>query len=436
MKTINQAISIAVTMLLSFDVSAAETKVSGHGAEQVIKVKKKPQRYFEAAADSTWVLSLKGPAKVAVGIRAAVGKGATGEIVVVADLDDQEVSSTSIALRAEKGASVAGLEKDKVLSQEIVIVYAVAAGDHALRLSIQGGDRAFLRITPKASAKATKASPFETKHTPPVVADVAPPPAPRAPEPPPAPTAPIHSVSAAEPSAPSLAPIGDAAPSASGPEVIMAASPQDVAQPTPASSASIEAKESQQALERRQLFPLTAKVAVGMMLPQVVTKLSTGMHFNLGVGYLLPVLDQRIEVWIDGSYIQATRRGSASDARLLASDMFDYTIVEREILIGFGGLYRFFSPRERGFNYFGRLGGRVDMQRSDVHGDAASAGFGSNSETRSVLGLLVGGGVEYGIGPGAIAAELDFAIADLSHRTSGDTSTGGLGLNVGYHFTF
>jgi len=308
-----------------------------------------------------------------VGIRVALSKGAAGKVGVVADLDDKEVSSTPIAPRGDKGASLAGPSQEKALSHEVVMVYALAAGEHSLRLSIRGGERAFLRHVPKAPAKALKAAPFSPKPVPPpspVLADAAPPPA--ALEPPPAPAVPSPAAGAAEPRAPALVPIGDASPTASGPEVIIAAAPQDAAPPTPAAgSASIEAKSNEQASKKSELFPVTARLGVGMMLPQVVTKLSTGMHFNLGVGYLLPVLDQRIEVWVDGSYNQSTRRGSASDARLLAGDSFDYTIVEREILIGFGGLYRFFSPRDGGLNFFGRLGGRVDLQRSDVHGSAA-----------------------------------------------------------------
>ena len=69
------------------------------------------------------------------------------------------------------------------------------------------------------------------------------------------------------------------------------------------------------------------------------------MHFGLELGYLLPVLDQRIELYTDIAYEQAKRKASATDERLASSTDFNFSIVEQQLVFNIGGAFRFFPPR-------------------------------------------------------------------------------------------
>jgi hypothetical protein len=440
MKTNNRLFLVVVGLLIPVQSARGQNKVVGHGTEQVIKVKKKPQRYLEAMPDGNWWLSVLGPARVAVGLRLVADGALPEEAVLAADLSNTGSSSTPFAPRKAKDASLSKSAKGEVLSQETVVVFQVPAGEHELMLWVHGADRPLLRLLPKPPPNAMTASAFVAKAPPAPLAvteSPVPPPAPPVSSPPSQPSPPTHVAplpAAADSSSLALAPIVKDSTASGNAEVILATPAGEAS--SPSAVATLVAQRELQAEVQRDLFSLTAKVTAGIAVPQAITKLDTAMVYTVGVGYLLPLFAQRIEVWLDGTYNQASRRSSADDARLLTGDSFDYTIVERELLIGLGGLYRFKSPQEGGLNYFGRLGVRVDFQRSDVHGAVGTTGFGSNTETKSEVGVIAGGGLEYAFGPGAFLAQLDFAFADLSHRTTGNTSAGGPGISVGYHFAF
>lgn len=182
------------------------------------------------------------------------------------------------------------------------------------------------------------------------------------------------------------------------------------------------------------VFPLTVGVEAGGSFAQLVSKLGSSANATLEVGYLLPQWDQRLEIFVDFAYVQPKRSGTVSDPRL-AEGSYDFTITERELAVAIGPLARLFPPRTP-LNFYGQLGLQVRMQGGRTVGDAASAAFGQNDETATRVGGMLAGGVELRVGPGAFAGELAFSFSDLSQRVTGDASTGGLAVLVGYHVLY
>ena len=232
-------------------------------------------------------------------------------------------------------------------------------------------------------------------------------------------------------SAPALAPINEpapATPSAPPPtgEVILAAS---VDAPVARSAPSTEGATESQGIG------LTVGIEGGVGFPQVLSELSTGLTGYLELGWRLPLLEQRIEAQVTAGYHQAVRRASATDARLAAGESFDFTLIERQVIVTAGGVYRVLPPSSR-LNGYALLAARLDLQRSEDKGSAAGAGFGKNVETSTAGGLVVGGGFEYRLGPGALAAEVSFAWSGLDQRVTGDSAAGGIALHLGYHAMF
>ncbi len=235
-----------------------------------------------------------------------------------------------------------------------------------------------------------------------------------------------------------------AAPASQAVEVIPAARPVEES-PLPAASATgWSAPESTPApaadrplgaaARERELFPITAGIRAGAVFPQLVSRLSTNVDLTLDVGYLLPVLEQRIAVMAGFGYTQPTRSQTVSDPRLAAGSSYTYDLTEQQMLVSLGAMGRLLRPGSP-VNGFGQIGVRMDLQRSEVAGSAASDGFGTNRETRTEAGLWVAAGCEVvAFGTGAIAADLAFTWADLRHRITGPSAAGGLMLEVGYHF--
>lgn len=174
---------------------------------------------------------------------------------------------------------------------------------------------------------------------------------------------------------------------------------------------------------------------LGAAVPGVISKLGFGGSGGLDVGYLLPWMEQRMQVYGRLDYLRPSYWAEAEDPRLTTSTTYSYKVIEEELVLGLGAVARLWHP-DAYVNVFGRLGGELRMQRSTARGRATTSLFGENSETKSAAGLLLGGGGELRFGPGSAFAELDLSYADLHHAITGDSATGGLGFLAGYAMRF
>jgi hypothetical protein len=180
------------------------------------------------------------------------------------------------------------------------------------------------------------------------------------------------------------------------------------------------------------VFPLTFGVELGVGFPQLVNDLRTTFVPHLEIGYLLPWRQQRLALLASVSYVFPDQRSTLSDSRFSGGD-YQYRIKEEELIASVGGLYRLLPPRSW-LDFYIQAGLQVRWQRSEVRGNANGEPLGVNREVNTEVGGVVAGGVELLLGPGAVAAEIGFAFSDLDHVVTGETSTGGLAFQLGYHF--
>lgn len=157
---------------------------------------------------------------------------------------------------------------------------------------------------------------------------------------------------------------------------------------------------------------------------------------ELELGYMLPVggaLDRHIQLFVTGQYVQPTVDGTASDPdpRLPGDGIVRYEVTQQELALSLGALYRFDLGTQLLMPY-GGLGGRMYLLNTKVKGSAGGVAYGENEETQTDFGLVLLGGVDIFLGPGALLAELSFGWAALDGFVMRDTNLGALNLAVGY----
>lgn len=155
--------------------------------------------------------------------------------------------------------------------------------------------------------------------------------------------------------------------------------------------------------------------------------------FELELGYMLPPLHRAIEIFVIGQYAQPGIDGESKepDPRLPGAEPLQYDVTQQWLALSLGALYRIDVGTDVVMPY-GGLGARMYMLRTKVKGSVAGESFGENEETQSDFGLVLLGGVDIFLGPGALLAELSFGWAKLDGFVMRDTNLGALSLSVGY----
>lgn len=183
-----------------------------------------------------------------------------------------------------------------------------------------------------------------------------------------------------------------------------------------------------------KLFPLIVGLEVGSSFSQAFSELGTSAAPTLEIGYLLPVLDQHLEIQIQLSYIRPHYISNNTDPRL-TQEGYRFRITEEELTTGLGAVYRFFAPKTQ-LNFYAQLIPHMRWQRSTVQGNSEGSVFLQNQERKAEFGVLVGGGVEFTLGPGALAGELNVPYGRYRQTVTGEATAGGVILQVGYHLMF
>ncbi len=155
--------------------------------------------------------------------------------------------------------------------------------------------------------------------------------------------------------------------------------------------------------------------------------------FELELGYALPPLHRAIELFLTGQYTQPGLSGTTGtrDPRLPGNGLVGYDVTQQELTLSLGGLYRFDVGSKLVMPYAG-LGARLYLLNTQVKGSTAGQPYARNEEAKSSVGLLLLGGAELYVGPGALLAELSFGWASLDGFVMRDTNLGELNLAVGY----
>jgi hypothetical protein len=176
---------------------------------------------------------------------------------------------------------------------------------------------------------------------------------------------------------------------------------------------------------------LGAKVGGGLGKPWSEFGATPVAEFELG--YMLPPLHRSIELFVSGQYTQPGIDGvsSKSDTRLPGDGQVRYDLTQQELALSLGGIYRL-NVGSKLLMPYGGLAGRVYLLNTKIKGSAGGQSYGDNEETRTAVGLLLLGGLEVYLGPGALLGELSFGWASVDGFILRDTNLGALNLAVGY----
>lgn len=158
--------------------------------------------------------------------------------------------------------------------------------------------------------------------------------------------------------------------------------------------------------------------------------------FELELGFapsLGDALGHSLEIFLIGQYAQPGLDGSPdqADPRLPGGEPFDYEVTQQMFSLALGGLWRFDLDSDLLMPY-GGLGARMYMLDTHAEGDVGGEKLGESDETQNDFGLVLLGGVDIFVGPGALLAELSFGWAALDGFVMRDTNLGALSLAVGY----
>ncbi len=182
------------------------------------------------------------------------------------------------------------------------------------------------------------------------------------------------------------------------------------------------------------LLPDTLALEAGASFPQVYTGLDTFFVVGAQVGFLLPTPDQRLALVAGVDYSLSRSSGAGSDSRLPGDGSYSFDLTLHRILFDLGLLIRFLPPKSE-LNFYAELDVRIAIYHAEVSGEATSP-LGIDKDTSFGVGAGLAGGVEWALGPGALAAELGIGFTGLDQSLTGISSAGGPSIRVGYHLFF
>ncbi|MDH5671701.1 MAG: outer membrane beta-barrel protein [Myxococcales bacterium] len=174
---------------------------------------------------------------------------------------------------------------------------------------------------------------------------------------------------------------------------------------------------------------LVVGAEVGAILPQPFSELGTHVAAGLELGYRLPFIDQRLEVFASGAYAPP---GNAFEEQR-DEGTYDAEILQQELTFSLGPRFRFLE-RKSAFNASLAAGGRIFLLRTYSNGTRDAQAFAEFEEQSTQLGFFVALGCEYAVGPGALLLDIDFGYAKLEHTLTGKSSAANITPTLGYRF--
>lgn len=172
----------------------------------------------------------------------------------------------------------------------------------------------------------------------------------------------------------------------------------------------------------------------GVHLPQIANPLTTSFDGVLKVGYGLPFLERRLQVFLDLAYTQPQVTVTGADARV-PGGTFTSTTILRDLATSLGLCFFILEPARALVPYVS-AGVRVHFLRAETSGSAGTAPFGAWSETDTRFGAVFAGGAGYRLGPGRVLGELAFNIVPVDQRLTGLSNASSMSLLLGYGLLF
>ena len=159
------------------------------------------------------------------------------------------------------------------------------------------------------------------------------------------------------------------------------------------------------------------------------SKLSLFVSGALEVGYAFGP-KRSMMAYLEASYTVPTASGTNADSRV-PDGQWKWDLWEKQLVLQPTFAYRFTGLSEKLTPYVG-IGPRVYFLESVTEGSAGGKPFGTTTEKSTKLGVGLPIGAEYQVGPGGVFGELQFQLAPLDHRITGDTNLGAMTLFLGY----
>lgn len=193
-------------------------------------------------------------------------------------------------------------------------------------------------------------------------------------------------------------------------------------------------RERQSPLEARAALGLAIGGKLGAGLGAPFNDLGATPVLELELGYL-PLLGaaRPLEIFVSGQYAQPGMDGSATefDPRAPGDERFTYEVTQEMFTLSLGAIYHIDVGSALLMPY-GGFGGRMYLLRTQASAQVGGQRAGDSDETQTDFGLVLLGGVELFVGPGALLTELSFGWAALDGYIMRDTNLGALSLALGY----
>ncbi len=179
---------------------------------------------------------------------------------------------------------------------------------------------------------------------------------------------------------------------------------------------------------------------VGVTAPQPFGELESWPTFGLDLGIIMPFdvgsMQRPLQIGVDAGYTQPGASGTGTHAMLGEEGAtYDWDLTQRMLTVQLSALWRFKAPGQ-GFGAHAMIAPRVYLMESVMEAQGNGADFGENRETNTEYGILIGGGVEYELGPGSVAANLLVGGSPLDQRITGESNTAAINFDLGYRLFF
>jgi opacity protein-like surface antigen len=156
--------------------------------------------------------------------------------------------------------------------------------------------------------------------------------------------------------------------------------------------------------------------------------------FGLEIGYQPPIDGRPLEIAVIGRYTQPGAEGSGEDPSLGDGGAeYSWELTQRQLILDLVGIYRFRGVSES-LHPYAMAGPRMNLMRAKLSAEGNGADFGETRETNTEYGFVVGGGMDYRLGPGTLFGELKFGWTQLDQTLTGPSNTGSFVLDLGYRF--
>lgn len=172
----------------------------------------------------------------------------------------------------------------------------------------------------------------------------------------------------------------------------------------------------------------------GVHLPQIANPLTTSFDAVLKVGYGLPFIERRLQLFLDLGYTQPSVTVTGSDARV-PGGTFTATTTLRDLSTTLGLCFFILEPSRPLVPYVS-AGARVHFLSAETDGSAGGATFGGWKETDTRFGGIFALGAGYRLGPGRVLAELTLNVLPVDQRLTGVANASSLSVLLGYGLFF